>query len=164
MPVGCSCIIIRFHGGYDVVNVLQMMLQCAYRLRIIVCLQQGNSSHDPALSLKLCVLPDLFVVQVVAIVGSSASQQNDTHSHQVAAATLGAVVPAWLQSGKPMTDLVAAVVAPLPTMLPHRRLPLLTALLAVVPQVRNNPLLLLLHLIHRLSLPLHLFHQPLLLG
>lgn len=67
--------------------------------------------------------------------GSTARQQEDTHSHQVAAATLGAIAPAWLQSGKPLSELVAAVVALLPSMLPHRRLPLLTALLAVVPQV-----------------------------
>lgn len=74
-------------------------------------------------------------VQVVSVVGSTASQQEDTHSHQVAAATLGAIAPAWLRSGKPISKLVAAVVALLPAMLPHRRLPLLTALLAVLPQV-----------------------------
>ena len=77
-------------------------------------------------------------VQVVGIVGSSASQQDDTHSHQVAAATLAAVVPAWLQAGKPLPDLAAAVIAPLPNLLPHRRLPLLSALIAVVPQVRAS--------------------------
>lgn len=75
------------------------------------------------------------MLQVVAVVGSTASEQDDTHSRQVAAATLGAIAPAWLQSGKPTAELVAAVVAPLPDMLPHRRLPLLTALLAAVPQV-----------------------------
>lgn len=74
-------------------------------------------------------------LQVVSVVGNTASQQEDTHSHQVAAATLGAIAPAWLQSGKPISQLVAAVVALLPAMLPHRRLPLLTALLAVLPQV-----------------------------
>lgn len=74
----------------------------------------------------------------MGIVGSSASQQDDTHSHQVAAATLAAVVPAWLQAGKPLADLAAAVVAPLPNLLPHRRLPLLSALIAVVPQVRAS--------------------------
>ena len=80
-------------------------------------------------------------VQVVSVVGSTARQQEDTHSHQVAAATLGAIAPAWLQSGKPLSELVAAVVALLPNMLPHRRLPLLTALLAVVPQVSiDSPL------------------------
>ena len=67
--------------------------------------------------------------------GTTASKQDDTHSHRVAAATLGAVAPAWLQSGKPLAELVAAVVAPLGEMLPHRRLTLLTALLAAVPQV-----------------------------
>lgn len=76
-------------------------------------------------------------VQVVSVVGSTARQQEDTHSHEVAAATLGAIAPAWLQSGKPLSELVAAVVALLPSMLPHRRLPLLTALLAVVPQVSS---------------------------
>ena len=76
---------------------------------------------------------------MVAVVGSTASEQDDTHSRQVAAATLGAVAPAWLQSGKPLTELVAAVVAPLPHMLSHRRLPLLTALLAAVPQVSPSP-------------------------
>lgn len=74
-------------------------------------------------------------VQVVSVVGSTASQQEDTHSHQVAAATLGAIAPAWVRSGKPISQLVAAVVALLPAMLPHRRLPLLDALLAVLPQV-----------------------------
>ena len=69
------------------------------------------------------------------MVGSTASHQEDTHSHQVAAATLGAIAPAWLRSDKPISQLVAAVVALLPAMLPHRRLPLLTALLAVLPQV-----------------------------
>jgi len=72
----------------------------------------------------------------VSVIGSSASQQDDSHSHQVAAATLAAVVPAWLQAGKPLTQLAAAVVAPLADLLPHRRLPLLTALIAVVPQVK----------------------------
>ena len=73
--------------------------------------------------------------QVISVVGSSASQQQDSHSHQVAAATLAALVPAWLQAGKPVSDLIAAVVAPLPHMQPYRRLPLLLALLAAVPQV-----------------------------
>lgn len=77
------------------------------------------------------------LVQVVSVVGSTARWQEDTHSHQVAAATLGAIAPAWLQAGKPLTELVSAVVALLPSMLPHRRLPLLTALLAVVPQVSS---------------------------
>lgn len=76
-----------------------------------------------------------FVVQVVSVIGSSASQQDDSHSHQVAAATLAAVVPAWLQAGKPLAQLAAAVVDPLADLLPHRRLPLLTALIVVVPQV-----------------------------
>ena len=76
-----------------------------------------------------------LVVQVVSVIGSSASQQDDSHSHQVAAATLAAVVPAWLQAGKPLTQLAAAVAVPLADLLPHRRLPLLTALIAVVPQV-----------------------------
>ncbi len=75
------------------------------------------------------------MLQVVSVIGSSASQQDDTHSHQVAAATLRAVVPAWLQAGKPLPELTAAVVEPLPQLLPHRRLPLLTALISVVPQV-----------------------------
>jgi len=77
-----------------------------------------------------------FAVQVVSVIGSSASQQDDSHSHQVAAATLAAVVPAWLQAGKPLAQLAAAVVAPLADLLPHRRLALLTALIAVVPQVK----------------------------
>lgn len=74
-------------------------------------------------------------MQVIGVVGSSASQQQDSHSHQVAASTLAALVPAWLQAGKPLPDLTAAVVAPLADMLPHRRLPLLLALLPAVPQV-----------------------------
>ena len=77
-------------------------------------------------------------MQVVGVIGDSASQQDDTHSHQVAAATLGAVVPAWLQAGKPLQDLAAAVVAPLPDLPPHRRYPLLAALIAVVPEVGSS--------------------------
>lgn len=75
-------------------------------------------------------------VQVISVVGSSASQQQDSHSHQVAAATLAALVPAWLQAGKPLAELTSAVVAPLPDMLPHTRLPLLSALLTAVPKVQ----------------------------
>lgn len=77
----------------------------------------------------------VWSLQVVAIIGSTTSQQDDTQSHQVAAATLGAVVPAWLQAAKPLSELAAAVVAPIPGLLPHRRLPLLNALIAVVPEV-----------------------------
>ena len=95
------------------------------------------SQCDSSCTFALCLEPLRAVVQVVSVVGSTANQQDDTHSQQVAAATLGAIVPAWLRSGKPTSDLVAAVLALLPSMLPHRRLPLLSALLAVVPQVSS---------------------------
>ena len=94
---------------------------------------QGSSVEQNS-SIKVPQAVD-SVSQVVSVVGSTASQQEDTHSQQVAAATLGAIAPAWLRSGKPISEVAAAVVALLPSMLPHRRLPLLTALLAVLPQV-----------------------------
>lgn len=97
-----------------------------------------HSADCPCLAISVeCSVPAdcSNALQVISVVGSSASQQQDSHSHQVAAATLAALVPAWLQADKPLAELTAAVVTPLPKMLPHTRLPLLTAYLNAVPQV-----------------------------
>ena len=123
-----------------------MLMPTAQNVTVTSCMWCLCSFHQaqrpakrrsfPNISLSYkCIRLLSMSVQVVSVVGSTASQQEDTHSQQVAAATLGAIAPAWLRSGKPISELAAAVVALLPSMLPHRRLPLLTALLAVLPQV-----------------------------
>ena len=51
---------------------------------------------------------------------------------------LAALVPAWRAAGRPNSDLVADVAAGLPSAAPHRRRPLLSAVLHALPQVRSQ--------------------------
>ena len=73
--------------------------------------------------------------QVLTVVGTSASLQDDAHSLRVAAATLSAMAPAWLSAGRPPAALTAAVIDAAPSMPQHRRVALLSALLEVLPPV-----------------------------
>jgi len=54
---------------------------------------------------------------------------------QVAAQALQAILPAWTGAGKSLQQLAEAVVAALPRVSPHRRLPLLSGLVAALPEV-----------------------------
>lgn len=72
------------------------------------------------------------------MVGSAAAAlHDDSHAVQVAAEALAAVVPAWLHAGRAPADLVEALVATLPQTPAHRRLPLLSAVLWGLPEVRT---------------------------
>lgn len=51
----------------------------------------------PALTLE-------HMLDVVAAVGASAAVQDDDPSHQIAASTLAAIVPAWLAAGKTLSS------------------------------------------------------------
>jgi hypothetical protein len=72
--------------------------------------------------------------QVVSLVGVSSAATDDSHSSRVAALALAAVVPAWLAAGRDAAALVRGVVETLPRVPQHRRLGLLAALLAVLPE------------------------------
>ncbi|KAK9810295.1 hypothetical protein WJX72_008160 [[Myrmecia] bisecta] len=101
-------------------------------------------------------LPDQtlqHVLEVVSLVSTSASSQDDAHSHHVAASTLASIVPAWLGAERSAADLVSAVVDALPGIPPHRRASLLSALLGALPQGEGLPLALLLLLRRILALP-----------
>jgi len=54
---------------------------------------------------------------------------------QVAVQALEVILPAWVAAGNSLQELAATVVGALPHVSPHRRLSLLSALVAVVPQV-----------------------------
>lgn len=56
-------------------------------------------------------------------------------SPQVASQALQAILPAWTGAGKSLQQLAEAVVAALPRISPHRRLPLLAALVSALPEV-----------------------------
>lgn len=62
------------------------------------------------------------------------SLQEDAHSLGVAAATMGALTPAWLAAGKPAGALVSAILSAAPRMTPKRRLDLLSGLLQALPE------------------------------
>jgi hypothetical protein len=70
------------------------------------------------------------------LIHESAAVYDDSHSHRVTSDTLAAVVPPWLAAGHPAQQLWSTLVEALPQLPPHRRLGLLTALLAALPQVR----------------------------
>jgi hypothetical protein len=55
---------------------------------------------------------------------------------QVAAQALSAILPAWIAAGNSLQQLAGTVVAALPRVSSHRRLPLLSALVSALPQVR----------------------------
>ena len=71
------------------------------------------------------------------MVGASAALQQDEQSERVATAALRAILPAWTAAGHSLQELAAAVVAALPRVSPHRRLPLVLALTAALPEVRG---------------------------
>ncbi|PRW61623.1 hypothetical protein C2E21_0211 [Chlorella sorokiniana] len=75
------------------------------------------------------------VLDVVAVVGTSAALQQDEHSERVAAQALQAILPAWTGAGKSLQQLAEAVVGALPRVSPHRRLPLLAGLVSALPEV-----------------------------
>lgn len=56
---------------------------------------------------------------------------------QVAAQALQAILPAWTGAGKSLQQLSEAVVAALPRVSPHRRLPLLSGLVSALPEVEG---------------------------
>ena len=66
--------------------------------------------------------------------GGAAAQQDDGHAARVASQALAALVPAWRAAGRPDAELVAAVAAGLPAAAPHRRRPLVSAVLDALPQ------------------------------
>lgn len=83
------------------------------------------------------------VLTIVSVVGDASSELIDAHSSAVAAQCLGAVATAWVSSGGDAQELVDAVVgcaaaAPVP-----RRLPLLRALAAALPEVAGMCMVLL---------------------
>ena len=53
----------------------------------------------------------------------------------MASQALQAILPAWTGAGKSLQQLAEAVVAALPRVSPHRRLPLLAALVSALPEV-----------------------------
>ena len=62
----------------------------------------------------------------------------DSHSQAIAAQTLAAIVPPWLEAGKGADQLWSSLIEALPKVPPHRRLGLLLALLEAVPEVRGE--------------------------
>lgn len=69
--------------------------------------------------------------QVTNAAKSAASYDADTW--EAAAATLAAVVPAWLASGRSLPELLGSAVGMLPELAPTRRAPLLQAMLKALP-------------------------------
>ena len=60
---------------------------------------------------------------------------DDRHSRAVAAAALASVAPTWLAAGRSVRELWSVAVASLPSVPAHRRLMLLSSLLAALPEV-----------------------------
>jgi hypothetical protein len=57
----------------------------------------------------------------------------DAETWEAGAATLAAVVPAWLRSGRELSELLSSAVSVLPDLAPTRRAPLLQAMLKALP-------------------------------
>eukprot|EP00775_Hariotina_reticulata_P011838 gene11838-11982_t len=74
------------------------------------------------------------VLQALSVVQQSAALQEDSHSKAVASATLAALVPAWLASGKGSQELWTSLIDALPGLPALCRLALLSALLAALPE------------------------------
>jgi len=83
--------------------------------------------------LLFCLLP-----QALSVVQQSAALQEDSHSQAVASATLAALVPAWLASGKGSEELWTSLIDALPELSAPRRLPLLATLLTALPEVSRR--------------------------
>ena len=75
------------------------------------------------------------VLTVISVVGDASSELVDAHSSAVAAQCLGAVASAWISSGGDPQELVDAVVSSAVAAPAPRRLPLLRALVAALPEV-----------------------------
>lgn len=94
------------------------------------------------------------VLDVVSVVGGATDEILDPYSSRVAASTLAAVVPAWIQGGSMGVDkLVAAVVLSTQKALPHRRISLLHAVAGALPEVQGRSLIILALLEEALALP-----------
>lgn len=74
--------------------------------------------------------------QALQLIQHSAAVTDDAHSQATAAAALAAVVPAWVGAGRDPRDLWESLAGALAAVPPHRRLPLLAALLRALPKVR----------------------------
>ena len=72
---------------------------------------------------------------MLSVINRSSVIADDQHSSRVSAAAMSALVPAWLGAGRDAAALWREVVHALPEVQPHRRLALLTALMAAMPQV-----------------------------
>lgn len=73
--------------------------------------------------------------QALSVIQQAAAFQDDSHSQAVASATLAALVPAWLDAGRGSEELWGSLLDALPRLPAVRRLALLEALLAALPQV-----------------------------
>ena len=74
-------------------------------------------------------------MQVVTAVGTVAEKAENQQSQQVAAAALQAVGAAWLAAGRGFPELAEAALSSTRNVAAPRALPLLSALIAAVPQV-----------------------------
>lgn len=83
------------------------------------------------------------VLTVVSVVGDASSELIDAHSSTVAAQCLGAVVTAWMSSGGDAQELVNAVIGSAAAAPAPRRLPLLSALAAGLPEISGMSMVLL---------------------
>ncbi len=70
--------------------------------------------------------------------GGAAAAHEDVHSTAVATEALLAVLPAWLAAGRPPADAATAVIDAALGLPPHRRLPLVAALRAALPEVQST--------------------------
>jgi U3 small nucleolar RNA-associated protein 10 len=83
------------------------------------------------------------VLTVISVVGNASSELIDAHSSAVAAQCLGAVATAWMSSGGDAQELVDAVIGAAADAPAPRRLPLLRALAAALPEVSGMCMVLL---------------------
>jgi len=76
----------------------------------------------------------VHVLEALSLIQESAAMLEDSHSQAIAAQTLAAIVPPWLEAGKGADQLWSSLIQALPKVPPHRRLGLLLALLEAVPE------------------------------
>lgn len=74
---------------------------------------------------------------MVAVASGAGAAHEDAHSTEVATDALLSVLLAWLAAGKAAAEAVAGVVDATLGLPQHRRLPLLSALSAALPEVRS---------------------------
>jgi hypothetical protein len=107
---------------------------CVGNKRAVVAPWQLNTCYmRMARPLLFCLL-----LQALSVVQQSAALQEDSHSQAVASATLAALVPAWLASGKGSEELWTSLIDVLPELSAPRRLPLLATLLTALPEVSRR--------------------------